>query len=110
MLSRVCHDDVVGDGIDQNCDGRDGIDGDGDGQASRESGGIDCDDSDVGILATAYYVDMNQDGWGNDTQEVWLCPDDVDMGLQNNMLVQQGGDCDDQMPPHTPMPMRFVMA
>ena len=90
------NDDVVGDGIDQNCDGRDGIDGDGDGQASRESGGIDCDDSDVGILATAYYVDADQDGWGNDTQEVWLCPDDVDMGLQNNMLVQQGGDCDDQ--------------
>ena len=89
------NDDVVGDGIDQNCDGRDGIDGDGDGQASRESGGIDCDDSDVGILAKAYYLDADQDGWGNDTQEIWLCPDDVEMGLENNMLVQQGGDCDD---------------
>lgn len=38
--------DVVGDGIDQNCDGVDGYDGDGDGYASAGSGGDDCDDTD----------------------------------------------------------------
>ena len=36
--------DVVGDGIDQNCDGIDGLDGDGDGWASELSGGDDCDE------------------------------------------------------------------
>lgn len=34
-----------GDGVDQNCDGVDGVDADGDGRASRESGGDDPDDS-----------------------------------------------------------------
>ena len=38
--------DTVGDGSDQNCDGVDGVDGDGDGFASEESGGTDCDDAD----------------------------------------------------------------
>ena len=36
--------DLVGDGVDQNCDGIDGTDGDGDGIASVQSGGTDCDD------------------------------------------------------------------
>jgi len=38
--------DLLGDGADQNCDGVDGVDGDQDGEASVESGGTDCDDSD----------------------------------------------------------------
>jgi len=38
--------DIVGDEIDQNCDGADGFDGDGDGHASYASGGDDCDDED----------------------------------------------------------------
>jgi hypothetical protein len=37
--------DSVGDGRDQNCDGADGVDADGDTEASRASGGNDCDDS-----------------------------------------------------------------
>ena len=37
--------DEVGDGIDQNCDGVDGVDFDGDGYASLASGGTDCDDT-----------------------------------------------------------------
>lgn len=37
-------DDQVGDGLDQNCDGLDGVDADGDGYASVASGGDDCDD------------------------------------------------------------------
>ena len=36
--------DIVGDDIDQNCDGVDGVDGDGDGYAADWSGGDDCDD------------------------------------------------------------------
>lgn len=37
-------EDAVGDGLDQNCDGADGVDWDRDGIASRDSGGADCDD------------------------------------------------------------------
>ncbi|MBK9367360.1 MAG: putative metal-binding motif-containing protein [Deltaproteobacteria bacterium] len=42
--------DVLGDDVDQNCDGLDGTDGDGDGVVSVETGGTDCEDAD----ATAY--------------------------------------------------------
>ncbi len=41
--------DLVGDGIDQNCDGVDGTDADGDGHPSEASGGEDCDDTDPGV-------------------------------------------------------------
>ena len=41
--------DMVGDGIDQNCDDVDGEDGDGDGWASIDSGGTDCDDGDPAL-------------------------------------------------------------
>src|SRR5687767_6074957 len=36
--------DRWGDGVDQDCSGHDGTDADGDGAASTESGGTDCDD------------------------------------------------------------------
>ncbi len=42
-------EDTVGDGVDNNCDGVDGFDGDGDGFASEESGGDDCDDANAEI-------------------------------------------------------------
>ena len=38
--------DIVGDSVDQNCDGIDGLDNDQDGVASIASGGADCDDTD----------------------------------------------------------------
>ena len=38
--------DLVGDGVDNNCDGTDGVDADGDGWANVASGGDDCDDTD----------------------------------------------------------------
>jgi len=41
--------DAVGDGVDQNCDGLDGVDLDGDEFASIFSGGTDCDDTAVWI-------------------------------------------------------------
>ncbi len=37
--------DAVGDGVDNNCDGIDGVDVDQDGYASLQSGGDDCDDN-----------------------------------------------------------------
>jgi hypothetical protein len=41
--------DLVGDWVDQNCDGVDGFDGDGDGAASGVTGGEDCDDTDADV-------------------------------------------------------------
>ena len=37
--------DMLGDGVDQSCDGFDGVDADGDGWIAESSGGDDCDDS-----------------------------------------------------------------
>jgi hypothetical protein len=60
--------DVVGDSIDQNCDGIDGTDVDADGFASVASGGDDCDDFDAvinpdfGVVDIEDYVDSNCDG------------------------------------------------
>ena len=39
-------EDTIGDGVDNNCDGIDGLDTDRDGHASVASGGDDCDDTD----------------------------------------------------------------
>ena len=41
--------DRFGDGVDQDCDGEDGVDADGDGIASEASGGSDCRDNDRDI-------------------------------------------------------------
>ncbi len=43
-------EDVVGDGVDQDCDGVDGTDYDGDGVAGLHSGGTDCDDGDPAVV------------------------------------------------------------
>lgn len=43
-------EDLFGDGEDSNCDGVDGVDEDGDGQASVDSGGLDCDDDDPDVV------------------------------------------------------------
>jgi hypothetical protein len=44
---------VFGDPADTNCDGLDGVDGDGDGVAAHASGGGDCDDGDEAVLPGA---------------------------------------------------------
>ena len=59
--------DLYGDSFDQNCDGVDGVDGDGDGYASIASGGTDCEDSDPLIF------DVDQDGDGES-----MCDGDCD--------------------------------
>jgi hypothetical protein len=50
--------DLADDGIDQNCDGVDGVDADGDGDAATWSGGDDCNDDDPGL----HGLDVDQDG------------------------------------------------
>lgn len=65
--------DEVGDNIDQNCDGVDGLDHDGDGHASISTGGDDCNDQDP----TAYPGNTEVcDGVDNDCNAQ---VDDVDM-------------------------------
>lgn len=60
--------DIVGDAIDQNCDGIDGLDVDRDGFASASSGGTDCDDynftinPDYGMVDVHDTIDSNCDG------------------------------------------------
>jgi hypothetical protein len=41
--------ELAPDGIDQNCDGMDGVDADGDGFAAPSTGGTDCDDGDASV-------------------------------------------------------------
>lgn len=85
--------DNVGDNIDQNCDGLDGVDADGDGHASIESGGDDCDDNDAarrpGVADhAANGVDNNCDGVPG-----------VDADGDGHASIASGGDdCDDADP------------
>lgn len=65
--------DILGDGIDQDCDGVDGTDADQDGQVSVILGGVDCDDTDASVFASLYFVDRDGDGFGDVGQEFWFC-------------------------------------
>ena len=82
--------DTVGDDIDQDCDGLDGVDADGDGYASEASGGDDCDDSDSSVYTGAEdtvsdAIDQNCDGI-----------DGVDADADGYASEASGGDdCDD---------------
>lgn len=82
--------DSAGDGVDQNCDGLDGVDADDDGFASIASGGEDCDDADPAVkpggLETWYDgIDGNCDG-----------ADDFDRDGDGLASTDYGGtDCDD---------------
>ncbi len=81
--------DVVGDGIDQNCDGIDGLDLDGDGWAAESSGGDDCDDADPAVFPAMTYTDLDGDGWGDDTTGAVTC------GETGQPTAELGGDCND---------------
>jgi len=76
--------DIVGDGIDQNCDGADGVDADGDGHAAIWSGGDDCDDGDPAAPLTG--DDADCDGAPTD--------DDCDDDDPASTLVAEDADCD----------------
>ncbi|MEE2828730.1 MAG: MopE-related protein, partial [Myxococcota bacterium] len=84
--------DSVGNDIDDNCDGVDGIDADGDGFASVASGGDDCrdDSSDSHPGATEVC-----DGFDNDCDGA-LGSDEVDADADE--VLSCDGDCDDDQP------------
>ena len=85
--------DDVGDGIDQNCDGVDGLDLDRDGHASEASGGDDCRDDRPDIHPDA--DEVPDDGEDNDCDGVLLrCDADGD-GSFNDHPLCGGTDCDD---------------
>ena len=87
-------EDSWGDGIDQDCDGSDGVDGDRDGHASLASGGDDCNDTSAGVHPGAAETPANgidEDCSGGDL----VCDLDGD-GLQAEAC--DGLDCDDADP------------
>ena len=82
--------DLVGDGVDQNCDGVDGTDEDGDAFASVPSGGPDCDDLDGTTYPGA--ADLVGDGIDQDCGG----GDGVDADVDTYPSIASGGtDCDD---------------
>ena len=82
--------DVVGDGVDQDCDGIDGVDADGDGYASEASGGEDCDDQNPDV-----HPDVN-DAVGNGVDDDCDGVDGVDADGDGWAGEASGGeDCDD---------------
>ncbi len=85
--------DRVGDGVDQNCDGADGVDADGDTFASEASGGEDCRDDDAATHPDAEEVaddGIDNDCAGGDVR----CDVDGD-GVLNDHPLCGGSDCDD---------------
>ncbi len=87
--------DVLGDGIDQNCDGMDGVDADGDGYAADFSFGDDCDDSDASIHPGATDV---CDGVDSDCDGDLSWEEDAD----GDGFLNCDGDCDDVDPAVNP--------
>ncbi len=83
-------DDLVGDGVDQNCDGVDGVDADGDGHASEASGGDDCDDAEATVYAGA------DDELGDKVDQDCDGHDGYDVDGDGYESEDAGGDdCDD---------------
>jgi hypothetical protein len=85
--------DDVGDAVDQNCDGLDGVDQDGDGNASTESGGGDCVDTDPAVSPSA--TDLAGDGVDQNCDGTDGIDADGD-GVASE--VSGGADCDDGDP------------
>ena len=110
-------EDAVGDGIDNNCDGIDGVDDDLDGYASLATGGDDCDDLNAEVhvdsievcddidndcdgaldevddsldtsTAIFLYADADQDGYGDENVTFYSC-------AETELGVTEAGDCDD---------------
>ena len=81
--------DTVGNGVDDNCDGIDGVDADGDGYASEASGGEDCNDA---APTAPGGVDDSTDGIDQDCDGM----DGVDADGDGFTDASTGGDdCDD---------------
>ena len=85
------------DGIDQNCDLVDGLNEDGDGFASVEVGGTDCDDNDASTYPGA--EDLYGDGLDQDCSGA----DGIDLDGDGFAASSVGGpDCDDTNPLFNP--------
>ena len=92
--------DDVGDGYDQSCDGIDGTDADGDGEASQASLGDDCDDADATVNTSA--TDAPGDGFDEDCSGYLTCYEDSDgdgygtttTGEDSNSPSASGGEAD----------------
>ncbi len=84
--------DPFGDGIDQDCDGVDGQDGDGDGFASDAGGGPDCDDANAAVHPGA---DEGCDGLDTDCDGA---PDAAELDGDGDGQPGCAGDCDDADP------------
>ena len=78
------------DGVDQNCDGLSDYDQDMDGEDAFEYGGLDCNDLDPNITmgAQIWYMDADQDGYGDDSNSTMSC-------VQPPSMVADNTDCDD---------------
>ncbi len=84
--------DTVANGIDDNCDGLPGVDFDGDGLASYDSGGLDCEDNNPGVRTYFYFPDTDLDGYGDPAGTADPCvPSDPTDVLDDT-------DCDDEDP------------
>ena len=97
--------DLVGDGIDQNCDDADGVDDDGDGYANKKSGGTDCDDEAFAVHPCADDVggdgvDQNCDGIDtDDCDDCDGCTSDTKTkGGCSHVDMPLGATCDDDNP------------
>lgn len=89
--------DIVGDEIDQNCDGADGFDSDGDGHADLASGGDDCDDEDNFTFpgAIEIWYDGKAQGCEVGPDEEWA---DYDQDGDGIFVLGVGEDCVDTNP------------